>query len=142
MLMGRGEYCIKTERSEVVMDKGKMKSYVEKGDSGKTIDRLFCPDCGSYVLHTAHNLVRMSDRQSRADDDRRTIDVLEIEPEHYYVHVGMSLTVLSLVAPPSSSCPGLFPPGSSPSPTKHIFAKYMEEWDKPYAGAEVHQGYA
>src|SRR4030095_16347895 len=36
--------------------KGTLKTYADKGDSGKAVNRRFCPDCGSPIISEAEAL--------------------------------------------------------------------------------------
>jgi hypothetical protein len=39
---------------------GTLKSYADRGDSGKTLSRLFCPECGSSVIDEAEAMPGVS----------------------------------------------------------------------------------
>jgi hypothetical protein len=38
-------------RADFIMTGGELRAYVKKGDSGRTVTRSFCPNCGSGVIN-------------------------------------------------------------------------------------------
>src|SRR5580765_9093163 len=48
---------------------GEMKTFHDKGDSGKTVDRRFCPDCGSPIVTEVEAMPGMAILKAGTLDD-------------------------------------------------------------------------
>jgi hypothetical protein len=57
---GTGHLTAAAFPSDAVKVTGELKSYSMNGDSGKPVERLFCPNCGSLIMGKPHVMPNMT----------------------------------------------------------------------------------
>jgi hypothetical protein len=74
-LGGAPAYQMAFRRTDVTIESGEPRGFTLKGDSGRALTRLFCPDCGTPLFTDLEKLPNLMIVNAGAMDDPGTVEI-------------------------------------------------------------------